>query len=142
MVRWSLVSLVVVGCSGGDEACPDLGGEPVFTAFDVAPTTAAAGDTVDITVAGDHLGDLAASSDGSMEEEGEEEESACLGGHLHIYLDDLETNPITMQEALAFPVTLPTELEAGVHTLIVRLHNHDHTIYEPEVTRETELTVE
>lgn len=125
-------------CTGD---CPDLGGDPEFTDLTVTPSTMAAGDSVDLAIDGDHLGELEESSDGAMEED-EEEESHCPGGHLHVYLDDLQTNPVTMQEAMAFPLTIPEDTEVGDHTLIVRLHNKDHTIYEPEVTIEADITVE
>jgi hypothetical protein len=144
---WATVLLLcAAGCSGSDEvdagACPDLGGDPSFTEFTVTPATVAAGDSVDVVIDGDHLGELEATSDGSMEMAGEEEESTCAGGHVHIYLDDLETNPLSMQEAKAFPMTIPADTEPGTHTLIVRLHNKDHTIYDPEVSMETTITVE
>lgn len=139
----ALLALAGCGSTGDDTGeCPDLGGDPAFTSFTVTPETMAAGDTVDVVVEGDHLGELEESSDGSMEMGGEEHESSCPGGHLHVYLDDLMTNPLTMQEAKAFPMEIPADTAPGAHTLIVRLHNKDHTIYEPEVTTTLAITVE
>ncbi len=136
------VLLWTTGCGGDGEACPDLGGEPAITEFTVTPATVAAGDAVDVTVDGEHLGDLMPTSDGTDMDMEHEEESACPGGHLHVYLDDLDSNPLTMQEAKAFPMDIPADTPVGPHTLIVRLHNKDHTIYEPQVTMEAQITVE
>lgn len=134
--------VLFAGCSDSGEECPELGGDPVITSVIVNPTTMAAGDTVEMTVDGEHLGELEeVSMDTGMEEEGEEE-SHCPGGHFHVYLDDLETNPITMQEAKTFPLVIPEGTTAGAHTLIVRLHNKDHIIYEPQVTKDVSITVE
>lgn len=138
------------GCSVGDghdhtheadaAGCVEHGGEPMFTAFSVSPTTVAAGGAVEASIDGEHLGELAETESGAAEEHGHGGD--CPGGHLHVYLDDLMTNPLAMVGAKSFQLTIPEETAAGEHILIVRLHNKDHTILTPEVTAQTAITVE
>jgi len=131
------------GDTGATHSCHDLGGDPAFTEFTVTPGTVAAGGEVDVTVDGDHIGELMDMAHGTMEgTEHDHEEEGCLGGHLHVYIDDFEENPLAMEGAKAFPMTIPADTTPGTHTLIVRLHNKDHTIHKPEVTMETTVTVE
>lgn len=120
--------LLAVGCGGDKADC----GTPEFTSFSITPDTLAAGDTVSVTVAGNHL---------NFETDADHDE-ACPGGHLHLYMDDLMTNPLAMEESTSFDATIPTDATAGAHTLIIRLQNHDHTIVEPQVTDEADLTVQ
>jgi len=144
----AMLTATTSSCGGDDappeEECPpDLGGTPTIASVDLSTTTPAAGDTIDVTVTGEHLGELEESTTSTgMEEMGEENEPLCLGGHLHVYIDELMSNPIAQQEALAFPVVIPDTTPPGDHTLIVRLHNKDHTIYKPEVTAEVAITVQ
>lgn len=120
--------LIASACGNDKHDCPSAS----FTTFTATPNTVAAGGTVGIAVAGDHL---------NFETDADHDEE-CPGGHLHIYLDDLMTNPIVMEEVDAFDAVIPTGTSAGAHTLIIRLHNHDHTIVEPQVTMQTSLTVQ
>ena len=133
-------SLLACGDETTAEECPTVE-NPVIESFDVTPTTLAAGDTIDATVAGQELG----FEEGHHAEEGghsAEEESTCKGGHLHVYLDELMTNPLVMTEETTFQITIPADTAAGDHTLIARLQNRDHSIYEPEVTKEVTITVQ
>jgi len=64
--------------------------------------------------------------DGSSHEH--ESTAACPGGHWHLYLDDLFTNPVaqSINEAVAFEI--PADTALGNHTFIARLHNENHSI--------------
>jgi len=53
---------------------------------------------------------------------------ACPGGHWHLYLDDLMTNPLAQPVVETASVVIPEDTAVGPHTLIARLHNEDHTI--------------
>lgn len=70
------------------------------------------------------------------------EETGCIRGHVHLYIDDLETNPVAQIVNPSARVTLPEDLEPGEHTWIARLHNAEHFIIEPQVVREQPFTVE
>jgi hypothetical protein len=52
----------------------------------------------------------------------------CPGGHWHLYLDDLMTNPIAESVVETASIVIPEDTPLGPHTLIARLHNEDHTI--------------
>lgn len=60
-------------------------------------------------------------------------------GHVHVYLDDLMTNPLAMITKSTGEVVIDTT--AGSHTLISRLHSADHRIIEPQVIDEIEISV-
>lgn len=127
--------LLVCGCS--DEQAPSCAeGPPAITAFSVTPTSVAPGDTLDATakVSGFQLG--------GDEDAEDPHASSCVGGHIHVYLDDLMTNPLLMPETEAFQLTIPVDTPPGRHTLIARLQTHDHKILEPQVTAQTEILVE
>ena len=70
------------------------------------------------------------------------DEGACPTGHVHVYLDDLMSNPLTQATTSEFVITIPMDTVAGAHTLMGRLHNSDHTILEPQVISEVDITVE
>lgn len=123
-----VLALTAWSCGGSDPDCAT----PAFTSFVVDPDTVAAGADVTVTIAGDHL---------NFEGDPDHVEG-CPGGHLHLYMDDLMTNPLIMEETKSFAVTIPSATSTGSHTLIIRLHNHDHTIVEPQVTEEAALTVQ
>lgn len=121
-----------------DMECPDE--DPSIDSFTLDATTVAAGATLHGTIAvtGFELGGHDEEMEGMEGMEGME----CPGGHAHIYLDDLTGNPLTMAMDTEFDVVLPGDIPAGMHMLIARLHNHDHTIVDPEVTAEAHFTVE
>ncbi len=60
-------------------------------------------------------------------------------GHVHVYLDDLEENPLAMITTVTGEVVV--EADPGAHTLICRLHGSDHKIIEPQIIDEVDLTV-
>ncbi len=132
LVLVSLVCFAAAGCDGHD--CPE--GAPEFVSATLNTDTVAAGGDIEITVV---LANFELSSHDDHDHGGSAD---CAGGHYHVYLDDLLTNPIAMPETAAATLTIPEETEAGPHTLIVRLHNRDHTIVEPQVITELSIQVE
>lgn len=156
MTNWNKIvlalALPLAACGGDDEPidteveCPAVE-DPTIQMVEITPTTAAAGDTLGVMVHGEGLG-FGGSQDGGHgggHEEGSHEQgdmSHCAGGHIHVYMDDLMTNPLVMSTEPSFDLTLPDDVTAGDHTIIVRLHNRDHTIYEPQVTHEVTVTVQ
>ena len=85
-------------------------------------------------------------------EEGEEEEEEEVGsgasaddnlGHVHIYFDSFDTNPIIQLEdgSPEGDGEIPADAAVGPHVLIARLHGTDHLIIEPEVTAEADFEV-
>lgn len=60
-------------------------------------------------------------------------------GHVHVYIDDLMTNPAAMLTTT--PGEVVVDVEPGAHTLINRLHAADHTIIEPQIIQEIDITV-
>jgi hypothetical protein len=61
-----------------------------------------------------------------------------LGGHIHTYLDNTETNPLAQTTRTSFPVVISSSTAPGAHKLIVAPHGEDHRTLEPEVA----ITVE
>lgn len=142
-MRTQLIPTFVLGLTLG--AC---GGDPAITAVTITPATTTAGGTVTVAVTLENaeLGAMDAASAliargstarGLRASHGDE-----AGMHLHAYFDNTESNPLVQTSSTTFPVVIPAAATAGAHQLIVRLHNHDHTIYEPEVKTSASLTVQ
>lgn len=83
-----------------------------------------------------------APGDAHPQDSSHDEAAECPGGHVHVYFDDLMTEPLTQAVTSEFTIKLPADATAGTHTIMGRLHNRDHTIYTPEVIEEVEVTVE
>lgn len=66
----------------------------------------------------------------------------CPGGHVHVYLDDLMTNPLIQSVTSEFTITIPADTQPGSHTLIGRLQNRDHSILVPEIFHVVDVTVQ
>ncbi len=111
---------------------------PEIISFSVEPTTVEAGGDCISTVEVHHF-ELTGEADHEHDEAGAGGEDHM--GHVHIYLDDLMTNPVLMQVELVETVTIPDDTEAGTHTLIARLHNSEHEIIEPQVIAEVDIEV-
>ncbi len=139
----------------GVAACHDDHGSncptdpPTIDSFTVTPTSAPPGATLEGKVAVSHFelsGEPHQHTEGlrpGLEPQHDDEPAEeCVGGHVHIYLDDLETNPLGMPTSAEFTFDLPSDAVAGAHTLIARLHTRDHKILEPQVTAEAAITVE
>lgn len=63
-------------------------------------------------------------------------------GHIHVYLDNTDQNPLAQVTTTVFPVIIPRATPAGTHTLIARLHGSDHLILQPEIRATTDITVQ
>lgn len=134
---WSFgVALVVAGCG------PGTAESPTITAFVVDPTDLAVGGQADVHVEVAHFS-LTEHSEASTahEEGGEHAEGEVQSGHVHVYLDDLETNPLLMMSGADGTITIPSGTAIGSHVLIARLHGDDHLIVEPEVTSDVAIEV-
>lgn len=131
-MRW-FVSLVVVLCACGADGDHDHDEVPEIVSFTVDPGLVEAGAEAQVQVEVEHF-DL-----GGGEHHMHEKGSAS--GHVHIYLNDTESNPLLMMMGSMGTVTIPADTEVGVHALIARLHDSGHLIIEPEVTAEVEIDV-
>ena len=117
-------------------------------AFDIEPASVAAGADVTATVEVENF--MLVEPEGGHDDHGHDDhghddhgaEADDNSGHVHVYLDDLMTNPVAMVGSTSFSITIPDGTAAGAHTLIARLHRADHTILDPEVSMEADLTVE
>jgi len=69
-------------------------------------------------------------------------ETGCYVGHVHVYVDDLMTDPIAQVTVPSADIVLPTDLTPGAHTFIYRLHDATHKIITPEVIVERTLTIQ
>ena len=140
----SLIASAVLACLAG--ACEDSHGcpeeDPAITMFTADTTTVAAGDTIEITVMVSNFELGGHEHEASAAEDDDHHAADCAGGHLHIYLDDVISNPLSMPESHVSEVMIPDDATAGDHTLIARLQNRDHTILEPQVTAELTITVQ
>ncbi len=137
---------LLVGCGSSDP--------PEMTSVTVSPASVQRGTdvTVNVTVANFELRMPA-------EEEAltaAEEEIAPAtgdypdGGHFHIYLDDLETNPMLVNcpdycDDSAFMTSVrarvPDDATAGSHMVIVRLNNDFHMFLNPQIKGQAPLMV-
>lgn len=143
------LTLAGLGCSDDAETCP--AGDPTIESMVLTPDTIAAGADVMATVTVHNFelsGEPHAHTESQPLEVGPEpqhedgEAVECTGGHVHIYLDDLMTNPLTQAVTSEFMFTIPDGTAVGDHVIIGRLHNRDHTILEPRVTLEVDIAVE
>jgi len=145
----SALLVLLVACGGSEPM------EPEILSFVVDPEVAAQGEEVTatfelahFTLTGeeghaheeDGMGDMDGMEDGEHEGHDSHDGETQMG-HVHIYLDDLETNPLAMQTELVGTFIVPEDTEIGEHTLIARLHDSDHLIIEPQVTAEFDLDV-
>ena len=122
-------------------------GDPQIASFTSSSDTVLQGGELDLElttdffeIRGDHHGD---------DEEGDGHDhdhdhgpEPCPGGHPHIYLDDLMSNPLIHATSSQITVTIPEDTEPGEHTLIARLHDDEHLIVDPEVAAEKVIEVE
>lgn len=137
-MRWIALStaLILAGCAKDDEVM-----DPEIVDFTVDPTEITAGTDATVMVDVAHFAFTEHHDMSTMGADGDHASSAVQKGHVHVYLDDLETNPLVMMMSDMDTLTIPDNTEAGAHTLIARLHDDGHLIIEPEVTAEVEITV-
>ena len=136
----------VFGCDDDHAGHEGPDQDPALTSFLSGETNVAPGGELELMIEVEGF-ELSGDEDHEHDEHGEHEGHAhdgeeCPGGHVHIYLDDLMVNPVAMPASSTFLVTIPDDTPVGEHTLIARLHNRDHTIVEPQVTAEFDITVE
>lgn len=144
------LALAGLGCSDDHGVeCPT--GDPAITAMVLTPDTLAAGEDVSATVS---VANFELSGEphthaereplgvGPSPQHEDAEPVECTGGHVHVYLDDLMSNPLTQAVTSEFMFTIPDTTTVGEHVIIGRLHNRDHTILEPQVTVEVDVTVQ
>lgn len=142
-MRTSSITTLVLGL-----ALTACGGDPAITGVTLTPSTVAAGGTVSVAVTLENveLGAIDAESALTARDSTSRGLRAshgdAAGMHLHAYFDNTESNPLVQTSSATFPVVIPATAAAGAHQLILRLHNHDHTIYEPEVKTSASLTVQ
>ena len=153
---WLVGALVLgVACVGCDDHVDCPTGDPGIASLALTPDTVSPGDTVTgkVSVVNFQLSGEEGDSHTQAEPlgapgleplHGDEtsEGGECTGGHVHVYLDDLMTEPLTQATLSEFTFTVPDDTPAGAHTIIGRLHLRDHFVYEPQVTFETDLMVQ
>lgn len=140
----------LVGCDEEEPAtCP---GEPELLAFELSASTVAPGGTLMATFEVDNFefsmeGDHDHLARGAGDEPivfraATQGDSGCFVGHVHVYFDDLMTNPVAMLTQPEGEFVIPADATAGEHRLIARLQNADHTIIEPQILLEQTITVQ
>jgi len=111
---------------------------PEIVSWTLDPTTIEAGGDVTSTF---ELSNFELTGESDHEHDTEELAGDPNHGHVHIYLDDLESNPVLTQVTTSDTVTIPDTTVAGTHTLIGRLHDATHLIIEPQVVMEIDIEV-
>ncbi len=114
-----------------------------------SPSTISSGDVVTLTVdvtdfelrkpgGGHNHQELRAAEDEGHEHHGGT--NSADGGHFHVYLNTLDTNPLLMgwSKTTTVAVTGP----AGPHVLIVRLNSDDHAFLVPQIKAEANITIQ
>ncbi len=146
MVCRVVALFVLIGCGAKDAEDSGTGSEgeleaPELTSFMLDPTSGPVGTVVTSTVMVAHFSLTGEDGDHDDEHHEGEDHDAELTGHVHVYMDDLMTEPVIMQTTMVGEFTLADDLAVGSHTLIARLHGADHLIIEPQVTAEVSFEV-
>ena len=157
-----------IACDSDDDEAAVCPGAPELVKVH-APDTAAAGDTIAVSFDvtnfefsmegehdhGDH--DHGDHDSGGDESGGDESgsggfefraaeamstETGCYVGHVHVYVDDLMTDPIAQVTVPSADIVLPSDLAPGEYNFIYRLHDATHKIITPEVIVERTLTIQ
>ncbi len=130
MLALCVACLLFSACDDGHEHGDECPGAPTIDSFDVTPLTVAAGGSVSTLIKVSHFTIAHDAAD-----------HVCPHGHAHIYMDDLQVNPLAMPMEASATVTIPSGTSPGKHTLIARLHGSDHKILKPEVKVSVEIEV-
>ena len=142
--RALLVSVLLLGCDDAGEQSPTCAGEPALLGMTL-PEALGASDVFEATFEVENF-EFSMEGDGDHgtggHHDGDADATGCLVGHVHLYVDDLMTNPIAQQTFAIGVVTLPSDISAGEHTFIARLHDASHLIIEPQITLEQTFTVQ
>ncbi len=131
---WASLLLGLAACGGDDE--------PSFT-MTATPLTVARGGEITLTfnlknftLTGGHQHGLAPAHEDGTEHA---EAATTKEGHVHVYLDTTDANPLLQAEES--PVKLTITASTGAHKLIGRLHAGDHKIIEPQIISTVDITV-
>ena len=154
-MRMVWIGLALLACGGdkGDDTSAGGHSHPEITAFVLDPGSGPAGAMVQSTVTvsdfvytggehgdhGTHGPPLDVTPDAGDHDHGDTE--GPITGHIHIYWDAIEGNPILMQVTESATLMIPEDATPGVHTLHARVHDADHLIVKPEVTFEATFEV-
>lgn len=128
----------LLACNSGEVLDPEL------ISLAVDPDVAELGQEVTSTVVVKNFtlaGEVGHSHDEGEDHDEDHKDGEIQTGHVHIYLDDLETNPLAMQVEAVGTFIVPEDAEIGEHVLIGRLHDSDHLIIEPQITVEIEFDI-
>ncbi|MEM6996173.1 MAG: DUF6130 family protein [Myxococcota bacterium] len=160
----STLLLAATACDSDADADPVCEGEPELVSVQ-APDTAAPGDAIEMTFEVNNF-EFSREGDGHDHDHDHEDhgddgdpaapgddvefravdpisaETGCFVGHVHVYIDDVMTNPVAQLTVESGSVTLPDDLEPGEHRLINRLHDSTHKIIEPQVIVEHTITIQ
>jgi hypothetical protein len=66
-------------------------------------------------------------------------DQAESAGHIQVYLDDLDRDPVLITASTQVTLSVPATIEPGDHKFICRVHKHDRTPTDAKV--EIEFTV-
>ena len=146
----SAIALTSVACAdehAHGETCPS--DPPAIDSFSLSPATALPGDTINgmvevsgFTLTGEAGGHAHEASIGPSPQSEDGGGEACPTGHVHVYMDDLMTNPVIQATTHMFSFEVPMDAPAGAHNFMGRLHGADHAILEPQVISEVTITVQ
>ena len=136
-----IVSLCMLAACGAEEE--EVEAEPAIVLFSVDPDSAVAGAEVSVMVEVEDFG-LSGEDhdhdDASMDDD-DDDDDAVVTGHVHIYWDSVDTNPLLMLTEHMGTATVPSDADIGVHVLIARLHDEDHLILEGAEVLELDFEV-
>lgn len=116
-------------------------GEPKISSVTINPSSIAAGGSTTMTVALENF-TLIPDDDAAALRPEHEGTADNDSGHMHVYLDDVMSNPLVMTASTTFPVKTASTTSKGAHKLIVQLRRTDHLAVTPEVKAEVALTIQ
>lgn len=141
MARGSTEKILLVLAAFSLSACGEgAAPHPSIAGFTITPNTAAAGDTLTVEIDAAHF-ELAGEHEHAGHSPENLGEASTNRGHVHVYFDSFDENPIAMKAERAFDITVPENSLPGEHDVYVRLHASDHTIIVPEVIGMSTLMV-
>lgn len=131
--------------------------EPEILSLSVDPSQGAPGDTIEVmadvanmtfsgAMGAAHGDDHGNGGDDHGDEHGDdhdakEKDKDGFVGHIHLYFDSFDINPVLQMLESPGEFIVPDDLEPGMHTLFGRIHGSDHTIYEPQIFVEIDFEV-
>jgi hypothetical protein len=117
-------------------ACDDHDDGPPTLSASIDPSTVEQGSVTTLSVT---VTNFILAGHGAAADDHHDDDAAPDEGHYHVYLDTTEDNPILMGETPTSDLTI--DAAPGDHELIVRLHDLQHVIIQPEVKVVLPLTV-